>query len=115
MGFGPHMRQAADESQPLALRYTAFRHGLTYSRLGFHTAWAFAESRFGLREGQPASSLALKQAAEFFLAERKAWVTFERARISYIRACRALGLPSPQISIEHGWSKQKISNNEARS
>lgn len=106
MGFGPSIRQAADESQPLTLRYAALRHGLTYSHLGFHAAWAFAETRFGIREGEQISSTALKRAADFFLAERKAWVAFERARVSYIRTCRRLGLAPPRISVEHNWSKK---------
>ena len=105
MGFGPSIRQAADESQPLALRYTALRHGLTYSHLGFHAAWALAETRFGIREGEQVSSSALKQAAEFFLAERKAWLALERARISYIRTCKGLGLPGPLVTVERHWLK----------
>ena len=100
------MRQAADESQPLELRYTALRDALTYSKLGFNVAWAIAETRFGLREGQKASSLSLKQAAEFFLAERKAWVLYERARITYIRECRALGLPYTHVPVERRWLSQ---------
>lgn len=99
MSFGPSMRQAADESQPVALRYAALRHALTFSKLGFHAAWRIAEQRFGLREGA-ASPAALTQAAEFFLAERKAWLSFERARVAYIRATKALGLPAPRITIE---------------
>jgi NADPH-dependent ferric siderophore reductase len=114
MGFGPSIRQAADESQPLALRYTALRHALTYSHLGFHAAWAFAETRFGIRAGEQISSSTLKRAAEFFLAERKAWVAFERARVSYIRTCRRLGLPAPHISVEHYWSKKNPSHSVAK-
>ena len=100
MGFGPSMRQAADKSQPAALRYAALRNALTYSKHGFHESWKLAELRFGLREGKEASSEALSQAAQFFLAERRAWLSFERARVSYIRAVRALGLPAPRINIE---------------
>ena len=105
MSFGPNMRQAADESQPLELRYMALRHALTYTHLGFNIAWSLAESRFDIRKGVLASSSALKQAADFFIAERKAWITLERARISYIRKCRALGLPPPRVTVERTWAK----------
>ncbi|MBB4014961.1 hypothetical protein [Niveibacterium umoris] len=99
------MRQAADDTQPIGLRYMAFRHALTHSHLGFHQACEIARERFGIVAGAPVASAALARAAQFFLSERHAWQQLEQARIAYIRTCKALGLPSPVTRTVRNWSK----------
>lgn len=105
------MRQAADESQPIELRYMAFRHALTHSHLGFHQACEIASERFGIVSGEPVSSFALARAADFFLSERLAWQQLEQSRIEYMRTCKAHGLPTPITTTTRNWSKQLTQKN----
>lgn len=101
MSFNNDARIVRDETKPLGRRYMALRHCVeNHCPLGFNATWKVLETKFGLREGQEASSQALIAAIEFLHADRQAWLKLLQAHqeIAHLRSKN--GLPKPKIVVK---------------
>lgn len=103
MSFNNEARIVKDESMPLGRRYMALRHCVElYCPLGFNGTWKILEARFGLREGQAASSQALTAAINFLELDRQAWLKYSQAHQELVHLRKKNGFPKPLIGEKNG-------------